>query len=959
MLEVNSGDVYWIADDGSKAYTNLIQEALAEGASIDGTISSLPENKTYQISVFAENSEGTSEEFVDILYYGALSLGETYNADENGYVAGGVIVSRANPDPWPLTINYSISATTTGAEEGVTWEAPKPVIIPANETSVMLPVNPLVDVNVDEDIQVTISLEAGNYELPAVVTASITILNLTFSDDYNTWIAKEAGLASEPSNWSMGRAPIASDKILFDGRFSSVNCTWDAAAVDTVASWKQESSYTGTVTFNTEFPDFENAVFTLFTISGDCSIDGGQWSCRGNYNNFGVTATPMNTYMLRKQYCLNVAVGGEMNIAEGASITATGRGYGFPTANYNVSQSYGGFTHEGKTSPYGSIKEPFDLGMGCSSQGDQKNQISGIGGGAIKLTIGGELINNGSIVALGTIDKNVPRSGGTGGSIWIVAEQISGSGKIDASACPSTEFASDQAVSVGSGGRIAIYTDAPLQLPVENIACSGMAYSGLSQSSKTKVSGPGTIYIYDSTQENGTLYVKQSPSVATLNNVYTSTPVVGDIALDAVVMHGYTQLRVVEGSSLTLPSLSAVTSLNQSNGASALVYAGGTLNLGGGDQVLKSKVAFSSPAPYTFSSNLSLEEGAVLGAPVKAFGFDSSYFDITHTINVKGDLTIPNGALASATRNCAYTTRGKTSKLGSHGGQTLWLKAVKGYALTNGYDSILNPYMPGGSNYRGFNAGGVLNLVVDGVLTVDGMIYADGADPRGGDSTADGHAAGAGGSINIVAGELAGTTGSITANGGSARYSYAGGAGGGRIAIRLTGEDSVFTDYWRTNITAYGFSFATGKHGRDSSAGTVYLQDGTMPEAAGEVIIYNDFALQPEAINNLCTTRYPGNGEGCDAPDTLKATSLTVSGAARVELTDSVSIKSAFIDENCLIDLAGHTLKVTEANINGAKLRAGVYVPTDEAVAGYVLDTAEEPTGTLKVIGSALIIIVK
>ena len=132
-----------------------------------------------------------------------------------------------------------------------------------------------------------------------------------------------------------------------------------------------------------------------------------------------------------------------------------------------------------------------------------------------------------------------------------------------------------------------------------------------------------------------------------------------------------------------------------------------------------------------------------------------------------------------------------------------------------------------------------------------------------------------------------------------------------------------------------------------------------MPEAAGEVIIYNDFALQPEAINNLCTTRYPGNGEGCDAPETLKATSLTVSGAARVELTDSVFIKSAFIDEDCLIDLAGHTLKVTEANINGAKLRAGVYVPTDEAVAGYVLDTAEEPTGTLKVIGSALMIIVK
>ena len=306
MLEVNSGDVYWIADDGSKAYTNLIQEALAEGASVDGTISSLPENKTYQISVFAENSEGTSEEFVDILYYGALSLGEISNADENGFVAGGVIVSRANPDPWPLTINYSISATTTGAEEGVTWEAPKPVIIPANETSVMLPVKPLLDANVDEDIQVTISLEAGNYELPAVVTASITLLNLTFSDDYNTWCAKEAGLASEPSNWSLGRAPISTDCVLFDGRYSNLDCEWDIAATPTVASWTQNNAFSGTITFATTFPE---KGFEKFTIAGDAIVDSGKWTHKENSTS--------------ENYRLSVSVGGNLAIGASAIIDAT------------------------------------------------------------------------------------------------------------------------------------------------------------------------------------------------------------------------------------------------------------------------------------------------------------------------------------------------------------------------------------------------------------------------------------------------------------------------------------------------------------------------------------------------------------------------------------------------------------------------------------------------------------
>ena len=111
----------------------------------------------------------------------------------------------------------------------------------------------------------------------------------------------------------------------------------------------------------------------------------------------------------------------------------------------------------------------------------------------------------------------------------------------------------------------------------------------------------------------------------------------------------------------------------------------------------------------------------------------------------------------------------------------------------------------------------------------------------------------------------------MSAEGGCGRYNYAGGAGGGRIAVRLTNSGAVFSDHWKTNITAYGESFRGG-NGKASSAGTVYLQSANEAEAAGAVVIRNDLAVQAAAASNPATTRYPGNGEGCDAPDALKRT---------------------------------------------------------------------------------------
>ena len=958
-LTNSAATVSYVLSNGTTATTNAIA-AFDNGDTVAGTFAAPTDDTTYEVLLVAENQGGeTGELSLGTIYGGTLSLAKVSDANELGVVPATLTVSRANDDPFPLVVNVAFADGTGVAGQNYVDDAGS-VTIPAGETSATIRVTPLVDVATAADTTMSVSLAAGNYTAPAAV--AVTIANFTTPAGLNYWIGGTATdgafLASTPANWSAGHAPLASESVIFDGNFSTANCEWDADATATVAAWTQTNGYTGTVTFDTEFPDYAGATFTLFTVTGNCDLRSGRWSCRGNYNNYGVAATMMATTKTGKRWCLNVSVGGAMTIAQGASVSVTGRGYGYASTYANRSQAYGGYAFAGATAPYGSIVEPFDPGMGCISQtdGNNKAKISGIGGGAVKLAVAGTLTLDGSIEAVGTIDQNVPRSGGTGGSIWIVANQIAGSGAIDASACPTSLFTSDTGVSIGSGGRIALYTQAPLAIPMANVSCSGTAYRGTSSLSKTRISGPGTIFVKDPTQAHGTLYVKQSRDVATTANKRTGTPVMGDLALDAVVLSGNAQLCIPAGTSLSLPSLSAVTTGNTTAGIAGIVCDGGTLDIGDGDQVLKANVAFASPTPFAFPGDLTLESGAHLGAVGGAFGQELADFDTNCTVSVAGDLTIPAGATAGASGCCSFTTT-DTAKLGAHGGQALWA-SLGGYG-TNAFDSVLNPSMPGSSRYRGFRAGGVFRLTVGGELALDGTISSDGTGSRGNTDTTDGQPAGAAGTINLSVGSLSGL-GLITAQGGCGRYNYAGGAGGGRIAIRLTGSGAAFSDWWKTNVTACGVSFS-GNNDKASSAGTVYLQDASDGEAAGTVLIRNDLALEAGAVNNRAVTLYPGTGDGCDAPDALRRTSLLVGGAARVQLTDSLRSVDLDLEAGTTLDLAGHEFAVTTAHIGQTNVKPGLYTVTQLQALGFaeVVDTADGAGGTLRVLGAGMVLIVK
>ena len=384
--DVNAANLSYILDNSETVSTNGT-ESVAENGSATWSLASLSADKTYQVSVLAENDSGSDEAVAGTLYTGELKLGATTDANENGLVAGTVAVSRNSNDPFPLTVNYTISSSAPGAAEGTTWSAPTAVTIPAGEKTGYLLVTPLLDSSVTEDVEVTVTLAAGNYEIPAAAAKALKIVNLVAPDGYNTWVAATDGLASDGANWSEGHSPKSSEKVLFDGRFSTANCEWDANASATVASWTQTNGYTGTVTFKTTFPEAD-AAFTAFTITGDATLCSGKWT--------HPAATAATEALAHNYYRLKVSIGGTLTICSGASISVSAKGtWAKSSGGGGIGGSYGGQGNWGTA--FGSLLEPSALGESASTTGNSANLAPAFGGGAVWLEVTGKTVLDGKI----------------------------------------------------------------------------------------------------------------------------------------------------------------------------------------------------------------------------------------------------------------------------------------------------------------------------------------------------------------------------------------------------------------------------------------------------------------------------------------------------------------------------------------------------------------------------------
>jgi hypothetical protein len=276
--------------------------------------------------------------------------------------------------------------------------------------------------------------------------------------------------------------------------------------------------------------------------------------------------------------------------------------------------------------------------------------------------------------------------------------------------------------------------------------------------------------------------------------------------------------------------------------------------------------------------------------------------------------------------------------------------------VNNTYGSVFAPSLPGTpagpASSRQIGAGAIV-ATVSGRCTLNGRVSVDSAQNFAGNHL---NRPPSPGSISLTVGSLAGTA-TITANGltgntgVSATEGY-GPSGGGRIAIRLTDENAAFSAQDLVRITARGVTQTTvNSCTNTSSAGTIYLETAAQSGKRGLIIVRND-----NNAANMAYTPIPAAAEA-DAAEDFRSASLSVEAAARVKLFDDLRMANLEMAADTVLDLNGKTFTVKSAKVNGVKLASGTYAAGDEAVSGFVVDSATG--GSLVVTGGGFSIIVR
>jgi len=196
-----------------------------------------------------------------------------------------------------------------------------------------------------------------------------------------------------------------------------------------------------------------------------------------------------------------------LNIESNGEVTATDKGYealkGPGAGSYGIGPVYGGYAYNSINQPYGDVFEPTALGSGGNNAG----------GGAFKI-ISNSLVNNGTITSNSYNQTLRARATGSGGSIWLDTNIISGTGTITSNGGDTYDNAYQYHGGPGSGGRIALYYDTNIDFDLNNI----QSYGGILRISLPNsnfpyyryFSGPGTIYIEDKNNDipqGGKLFV--------------------------------------------------------------------------------------------------------------------------------------------------------------------------------------------------------------------------------------------------------------------------------------------------------------------------------------------------------------------------------------------------------------------------------------------------------------------
>ncbi len=246
-----------------------------------------------------------------------------------------------------------------------------------------------------------------------------------------------------------------------------------------------------------------------------------------------------------QEYHLDLTVQRDLFVAQGGAIDVTGRGYRGALSTSERAYGYGntqtegadagtGGSHGGRggsfdgSSPiYGSFYDPADPGAGGGATSTSGGES---GGGVVRVTVSGNAVIDGAILANGA--SGGFGAGGAGGSIRLNAAAIRGAGSIQASGSAS----SGGTIGGGSGGRIALYASA---------VDPGLLARTLAAGAKTPSINPATW------GAAGTVFVKPDAAIqpfgdlildngGTASTQLTELLPVGSGIVDAVSASGFT-----------------------------------------------------------------------------------------------------------------------------------------------------------------------------------------------------------------------------------------------------------------------------------------------------------------------------------------------------------------------------------------------------------------------------------
>jgi hypothetical protein len=652
--------------------------------------------------------------------------------------------------------------------------------------------------------------DAANSRAGGGSGGSIWIVATNFSGAGSLSASGGAGEPTHGGGGGGGRISIQCGTDLFAGSLTARGgAGWSFGGAGTV--FLQTNGQTGLLVVDNGGRAGTNTTVNL-TTAADLVISGGaSVQPSGSFipRNLTIATNSMLTGSAQNNLSFNVS--GNLTVQAGGTLSVSSLGYAAGAGNapgtfYTSSPFYqcSGGGHGG----YGGASLNNTSGGGAtydiqtspggfgSGGGNYSTSIGGPGGGALQLSVSGTLQVDGRISADGGSGSGTGGGGGAGGSVYINCTTFGGGGSLTANGGGGVALVGGG----GGGGRIALEAD------TSNFAGTLSAYGG----GGANYGGAGTIF----TQVGGA----QQLLLDNGGNSGTNTLVASASSANLVVQNG---ARATANSSVTFSSL--------------LVAANGWLTH-----------TPASSLNLTIAGNATIQPGG---------GFIGDFLG-----RAAGQGAGTGGSYIYAP---FYPCGG--GAYGGKGGNSYTNAAAGGVSAGDIASSPSSVYSGSGGGTSGTssvggNGGGFLQLNVNGILQLDGLISAN-----GGAASGLGGGGGAGGGVSLSAGTLAGG-GTISVNGGGGANGAGGGGGGGRIAIYFNSNSFAGT------LSAYG-----GPGANYGGAGTIYLK--TNSAAHAQVIVDNAGHAGADTVWNSSPTAdlLLRNSSSCYVSSSASFGNLTIS----------------------------------------------------------------------------------